>query len=343
MNSYLVIAPQGLGDALEATTIVGAIRRARPSARIDAAVLRPGPQRLFAGLEGFIDDVLYYPYWERGLAVFLASIARATFRIRRYDASLLAYPASRPEYEALARFHRAAIRISHDYSNSGGSRSDRSIRIPIEPKHNIERNLDLVNAAGIEVTEPAAYLVPSSWKSRRRVAGSVALHVGTVTHDGLSNKRWPIRNFVELARRLVNRGYDVAVISGPDERADSRLVVESVAHVRLFEGTLDEVASYLSECAGAVTNDSGIGHLAAAVGTNVIALHGPTPIEFGPYGPNSVRFRPSNCPACFDPRLRNTSCALGIDFACLKRDLTVDLVEEQLLSVLGASTSASAG
>ena len=333
MTSYLVIAPQGLGDALEATPIVAALRRARPSAKIDALVLRPGPRRLYLGLDD-VDEVLYYPYWERGMAAFLASLARDAFRRRTYDASFLAYPASRPEYGALARFHRADVRVAHDYEARGSSRTARSIRVPVEPKHNVERNLDLVRALGIDAGEPVRYLVPPSWTDGNRDSRRIAVHVGTVTHHRLSNHRWPVERFAELARRLLRDGFDVGVISGPDERAESAALAAAAEGARTIEGTLDEIARYLSTCAGAVTNDSGIGHLAAAVGTTVIALHGPTPVEGGPFGPNAISFRPSTCPPCFDPRRRNTSCALGIDFACLKKDLTVDLVEQRLLREL---------
>ena len=333
MTSFLVIAPQGLGDALEATPIVAALRRARPSARIDALVLRPGPLQLYSGLDE-VDEVLYYPYWERGMAAFLASLARAAFRRRRYDASFLAYPASRPEYDALARFHRADVRVAHDYEARGFAGSAASIRVPVDRKHNVERNLDLVRVLGIDATEPVGYLVPRSWTAGARDARRIAVHLGTVTHHGLSNKRWPVERFAELARRLLLAGYDVGVIAGPDERAESAALADAAKGSRTIEGSLEEVARYLSTCAGAVTNDSGIGHLAAAVGTTVIALHGPTPVEGGPFGPNAISFRPSTCPPCFDPRRRNTACALGIDFACLKRDLTVDLVEQRLLREL---------
>lgn len=340
MASYLVIAPQGLGDALEATPIVGAIKRERPSARVDALVLRSGPRQLFRGLDEFVDDVLYYPYWERGMTAFLGALFRSAIGRRRYDASILAYPASRPEYDALARVHGATLRVAHDYEGRG-SGSDRELRVPVEPKHNVERNLDLVRALDIDVPERPRYLVPRSWRGPDKHPRRIALHIGTVTHHGLSNKRWPVERFTELAGRLARGGYDVGIISGPDERTESRAIVDAVAGARLVEGSLEDVARYLSTCAGAVTNDSGIGHLAAALDTTVIALHGPTPVEGGPYGPHAVRFRPSRCPPCFDPRRRNTACALGIDFACLKDDLPVDLVEERLLREMADGASAS--
>jgi len=332
VSAFLVIAPQGLGDALEATVIVGAIKEALPEAVIDVAVLRPGPRRLFELLSGYVDDVRYYPYWERGIAAFGGALLRSLSRPRRYEASFLAYPAARPEYHVLSRMHGAEKRVAHDYWPGSWSSMQwlQNVLVPVSRSHNVQRNLDLVRAIGIEPRADLSYLVPPAWVVDGDKGSRIAIHVGTVTHHGLDHKRWPVDRFSELARRLAVGGFDVCVISGPDERAESRRIVDVVQGTRLVEGALDDVARFLSGCAAAVTNDSGIGHLAAAVGTPTLALHGPTPVEGGPYGPRAVRFRPSPCPACFDPRRRNTSCALGIDFACLTRDLTVDAVEERL-------------
>jgi ADP-heptose:LPS heptosyltransferase len=333
MSSFLVIAPQGLGDALEATPILAALKAAEPAATIDVAVLRPGPKRLFDELTGHVDRVLYYPYWHGGALAFAGSVLKAMPGMRRYDVSVLAYPAARPEYHALARLHRATKRIAHEYWPMRRSNLQwlHNVLVPVRDVHNVERNLDLVRSLGIVPDANATYVVPKSWIGDRRAHDkTIAIHIGTVTHHGLANKRWPADRFGEVARRLVRDGYDVRIIAGPDERADSQRIIESAPGAELVEGELDEIARFLSGCTAALTNDSGIGHLAAAVGTKVLALHGPTPIEGGPYGARAERFRPSLCPPCFDPRLRNTNCALDIDFACLKRDMTVDQVESAL-------------
>jgi len=336
MASYLIVAPQGLGDALEATPMAVALKRAQPGCRIGVAVLRPGPRELFDGLHGLVDDVYYYPYWERGSAAFAASLARSLTKMPRYDVSLLAFPAARAEYRMLARLFGARTRVAHDHRAGSRSIARRShdLLVPVERKHNVLRNLDLVRALGFDVDPSTTYAVPRSWTGGERHDDRIAIHVGTVTHHGLSNKRWPVDRFAELARRLSARGFEICVIAGPDEREESKRVVEGIPEARRIERALADIARFLSGCAAAVTNDSGIGHLAAAVGTNVVALHGPTPLEGGPYGPTASRFRPSACPPCFEPRLRNTECALGIDFACLRRDMTVDAVEDELLRIL---------
>ena len=329
MRSFLLIAAQGLGDALEATPVVCAIKAAEPESVIDVVVLRGGPRDLFSALTGSVRTVFHYPYWDRGIGAFAAAIGRELPRLPRYDVSLLAYPAARPEYHLLAWLHRAKRRIAHEYwpGRAAGLQWLETDLVPVRPHHNVLRNLDLLAAAGIPAPADPAYLIPDSWRVPTADARRVAIHIGTVTHHGLDNKRWPADRFRELAARLSSRGYAVSVIAGPDELDASDAIVSVVAGATLVQGPIDAIARHLSSCAAAVTNDSGIGHLAAAVGTRVLALHGPTPVEGGPFGSNAVRFRPSSCPACFDPRLRNTSCKLGIDFACLKRDMSVDAVE----------------
>jgi ADP-heptose:LPS heptosyltransferase len=150
------------------------------------------------------------------------------------------------------------------------------------------------------------------------------MHVGTIAHDGLESRRWPLDHFARVAEWLFSRGYEVTAIAGPAERNETRRLQEFVPSIRLFEGSLPETARFLSTARLSITNDSGIGHLAAAAGTHVVALFGPTPVEHAPYGPNVTALRPSLCPPCFDVRVLNTDCKLGLNYACLKQDLTVD-------------------
>lgn len=330
MLGYVVVAPQGLGDSLEATAFLRALRDARPEARIDVAATRPAARELFGGLPKLVDGVIYLPYWEKGALAFARALLAQRFaRPARYDAAFLMYPAARGEYHVLTRVLGARRRYAHRYWPSKYTRLQwlHTDLVDIERKHNVLRNLDLLRAAGIDYRVPDSYAVPQSWKATGVRNGlRIVLHVGTIAHHGLESRRWPIAYFVRLAEWLVSRGYDVVAVMGPAEERETRELQMLVPAVHVFHGDLAETARMISTARLAITNDSGIAHLAAAVGTENVALFGPTPLEHAPYGANVTALRPSACPPCFDVRRLNTECALGIDYACLKKDLQPDYV-----------------
>jgi len=88
-----------------------------------------------------------------------------------------------------------------------------------------------------------------------------------------------------------------------------------------------------------VTTDSGPMHLAAAVGTPVVALFGPTaPWRTGPYGANHLVIRADlACSPCFKKQCLTT---LYEERACMKR-LTVDQVARAVLGKMATAPAAS--
>jgi len=92
--------------------------------------------------------------------------------------------------------------------------------------------------------------------------------------SGSPKKCWPLERYQELARRLP---MPVRWCAGPEERLPDAVRIDD----------LYELACWLATARLYIGNDSGITHLAAAVGTPVIALFGPTgPGVWAPRGPN---------------------------------------------------------
>jgi heptosyltransferase-2 len=101
-------------------------------------------------------------------------------------------------------------------------------------------------------------------------------------------KRWPEENFAELLTDFrKKRPTPVRVFLGPREErwfAGSKLeaVAASLPDVTVLGNrSLTEIATHLAGCSALVTNDSGLLHLAEAVGTPVLAFFGPTVRQFG--------------------------------------------------------------
>jgi len=106
-------------------------------------------------------------------------------------------------------------------------------------------------------------------------------------------KRWPAERFARLGSELIARhGARVLVVGGPADTAAMAEVSAGITAAHAVDdtpGSLGRFAALLAECDVLITNDSGPMHLAAAVGTRVVDLAGPSdPRRTGPYGPGHV-------------------------------------------------------
>ncbi len=99
-----------------------------------------------------------------------------------------------------------------------------------------------------------------------------------------AKKRWPA--FGELYRQLSAAGHQIVTCPGPGEEETCR---EAGARGAILEGVpLEELAAILRNAAAVVSNDTGVVHLAAAVGAPTLGVYGDTdPARYGPRGPRA--------------------------------------------------------
>ncbi|HAD09749.1 MAG TPA: lipopolysaccharide heptosyltransferase II [Porticoccaceae bacterium] len=133
-------------------------------------------------------------------------------------------------------------------------------------------------------------------------------------------KRWPERHFASLAQTLIERGWQVWLFGSDNDRAVATQIIELLgddtgAHSRNFTGqtTLAQAIDLLSCATAVVSNDSGLMHIAAALGRPLVALYGSTSPAFTP--PLAERVEtlaiPVDCGPCFQRQ-----CPRG-DLKCL--------------------------
>jgi lipopolysaccharide heptosyltransferase II len=163
----------------------------------------------------------------------------------------------------------------------------------------------------------------ANWRQRLGLAADgrpiVALAPGAVG----PSKRWPSASYAELAHRLCAEGHWVWVIGGPNEK-DLGAEIADRAHIRDLTGPdLRNAILALAVADVAVSNDSGLLHVAAALGTPAIGIFGPTsawhwaplnPIAAVVETPDVLACRPCHKPVC---RLGHHRCM---------RDISVDRV-----------------
>ena len=108
--------------------------------------------------------------------------------------------------------------------------------------------------------------------------------------------RWPSERFAELGRRLVQGGFRVVLLGGESDAGLCREIAESIgggADNLAGQTTLLESCELLKRCSLAICNDSGVQHLAAAVGTPCVSLFScrDVPGKWSPYGEENIILR----------------------------------------------------
>ncbi|MFI5266484.1 MAG: glycosyltransferase family 9 protein [Chloroflexota bacterium] len=156
----------------------------------------------------------------------------------------------------------------------------------------------------------------------------IALHAGGGTYS--LARRWPAECFVDVGRRLVDSTGSRLLLVGTDsDRAPHQLLARELDSLDLSGlTTVKETAAILRRCSLLVSNDSGVVHLAAAAGTPVVAVFGPSNDRaWGPYPVVQHRVVRASlpCSPCFYQGKR-----LGTPQGCVTRDclqlVTPDMV-----------------
>jgi len=134
-----------------------------------------------------------------------------------------------------------------------------------------------------------------TWLARRRLAGEgrpiITLSPGAVG----AGKAWPVDHYAELAKVLAKDGASVWILGGPSETSLAKKIA-AAAGDRVHDLTGSDLRNAILALAAAdisVTNDSGLMHVAAAIGTPTVAVFGPTsPWHWKPLNPVAAILEP---------------------------------------------------
>jgi heptosyltransferase II len=156
-----------------------------------------------------------------------------------------------------------------------------------------------------ELVVPPAELAAWRERTQLRRGRAVALAPGAVG----PSKRWPAAYYRELATTLSAEGVDVWIIGGPGEKALAQEISAGLANVRDLTGTdLRNAILALAGADVALSNDSGLLHVAAALGTPSIGIFGPTsPWHWAPLNPLAAIVQAQielDCRPCHEPTCR---------------------------------------
>jgi len=184
-------------------------------------------------------------------------------------------------------------------------------------QHEVQYNLELLKAIGIDEKYISPILTVAEGDNTliREIIRQAGIDSGKktiVVHPGSSNpaKCWPLENFVELIKRITADTDANIILSGDKAEAATCDEIKHAIGNRVFSFagafTLRQLMALLGEVDLLITNDNGPMHIAACLGTSVIAIFGRnikgvSPKRWGPCGEGHVIFyKDPGCSPCLD-------------------------------------------
>jgi len=324
-----------IGDTACAIPAMHAIRRAYPTARL-TLLTSPGKSGSVGArelLEGvsWLDEIVVYHAEDIATARGRRELIRK-LRSHKFDAwiELPAVAASlATQFRNIAVARAAGVRWAFGWRYQPRFAAQAQSTFTEFPDE-VERLLALVREAGFDGTDDDFPLQISDSTSRTvsglldqaGVKGGGELMIALAPGAKLEPNRWPADRFIEVGKSLAARGNRILILGGASDAPMCDQIANAIgrnAASLAGKTTVRESCEVLARCVMLICNDSGVQHLAAAVGTQCVSLF--TRREFPgmwwPHGPqHEVLMKDVECHTCFlDVCPYDNKCikAIGVD------------------------------
>lgn len=345
----------GIGDVLMTTPALALLKKNKPESKVTYCTMNKGTYEVLKGNPD-IDNLIYYPFVSNNN--FFALINFIKEQSFRYSTSITFYPSNRMHYNIVSLLTFAPQRVGHTYLHMNFSQlnwlKNKTI-IENDSLHCVEENVKLlelcnINTSNIDIPPMRIYLTEQEIESgiayRKSISPStccIGVHAGTSILKGHMARRWPKEYFLELINRTNDAHF--VLFGTNEEREANEFILKNAdpGKVTLVKNkSIRDVAAIIRACDFFLSNDSGLMHLAAAVGKPVIALIGPTnPIYIKPWGVyHKVISAPVKCCHCFIYSPKPLTCTNKNNFQCLT-EISVDMVERELKEFIQLNRSRS--
>jgi heptosyltransferase-2 len=335
-SSVLVVGPSWVGDMVMAQSLFMSLQAADPALAID--VLAPGWSLPILARMPEVRAGIAMPLghgqfglaarWRLGRQLALAAYDRAIVLPGSFKSALVPFFAGIPR--------RSGFRGEMRWGLLNDLRRLDKTALPMTVQRFVALGLPAGASAPPLTPRPRLVADPANFA---RLVTLLGLHPGRPAVAFMPGaeygpaKQWPLPYYAELARRLVAEGYQLWVLgSNKDSAAADEICRGAGADAFNLCGRtqLADAVDLLDAAVAAVTNDSGLMHVAAALDTPMVAIYGSsTPTHTPPLSEQArVLYRGIECSPCFA-----RTCPLG-HTRCLT-EIRPDEVLAQLHTALG--------
>ncbi|MFH1359465.1 MAG: glycosyltransferase family 9 protein [Candidatus Omnitrophota bacterium] len=319
----LVIRPGGIGDAVFLLPLLRELKRQRPNMRIDILCEKRNHQ-IFRSQKEVINRIFCYDACGSFLSLFQNTYDVVIDTEQwHYFSALISYflkPkcaigfATRPLRAKL--FHQKITLESDAYELLNFQR----LFTPVCPDIQKVQDIDTSFLVSNESQEWARDKIPEK---------SISLFLGA----SIPERRLTKEQSLDIIRFILQKKYDVIILGGRDVRKECEDIEREVSDDRLmnFAGkvSLEQSAALIKQSKVFVGPDSGLMHLACAVGTPVVAIFGPGNLKkWGPRGdPHTVLTENVSCSPCTCFGYTVTTCKKS--YPCM-RNLNIENLKKTI-------------
>jgi lipopolysaccharide heptosyltransferase II len=346
----LVLRMDLIGDLVLSLPVIRLLKKTYPEAEIDLLAL-PSSAKIIEHDPDIANVITYDPnIWRRPKALLQgknwreARALRHRLQHRQYD---LAVSVFGPWAAILAVLSGAKRRVGFGKESYIGFMTD---SVPGahwttgDHLHEVDYCLKLAQAVGAKPEPndrvPTLFVTPQASMEAEQLlqqAGVqfdkpiIACHVSS--NNGQS-KRWPIPYWAKLIDQLIHEDGTNVILTGASGDLPLIETIQQRTHEQPInlagKTSLAQLAAILKRADLAITGDSGPMHIAAAVGTPLIAIHGPTnPAMSGPISPKATVLHSDIwCSPCYTAKGGPADCRF-FTTQCMK-----DITPEQVLRVI---------
>jgi predicted lipopolysaccharide heptosyltransferase III len=305
-QSILVMKLRYIGDVVLSTPVLTRLREGFPKARITMLVN--------AGTEEVVQD---HPALDEVMVVAREGLRNwrlpVELRRRRFDVVVDLTDGDRSAI--LGRMSGAPTRIGYNSEHRWRGRLyTHIVKADRFAMHTIQYHLAATEALGLSgvIPEPQMTVAPDARDAARSLLQEAMVDADkpfVCLHPGARwwFKSWPAERFAALADRIQTHSPAQVLFLGSERDrkviGDIASAMETACLSLVGRTRLQDLAAILSRARLMISNDNGPMHIAAAMGTPVIGLFGPSdPAIWGPWGGGHRTFyKQVDCRSCFHP------------------------------------------